>query len=99
MIIWIQVLAHGASALPWYEDSSHWRGTRWERQSIAVLCPKNQIGRIIGRGGGTVKQLQHISGARISVSYLDEVGLHGRLAKLASSVSRPLLTLATSYCL
>ncbi|XVF27299.1 hypothetical protein REPUB_Repub14bG0095000 [Reevesia pubescens] len=41
--------------------------SRSEELIIRVLCPFDKIGRVIGRGGGTIKSIRQASGARIEV--------------------------------
>ncbi|XVE51634.1 hypothetical protein DITRI_Ditri02bG0057500 [Diplodiscus trichospermus] len=41
--------------------------SRSEELIIRVLCPFNKIGRVIGRGGGTIKSMRQATGARIEV--------------------------------
>ncbi|XP_022715519.1 KH domain-containing protein At4g18375-like [Durio zibethinus] len=41
--------------------------SRSEELIIRVLCPFNKIGRVIGRGGGTIKSIRQASGAHIEV--------------------------------
>lgn len=38
-----------------------------EELVIRVLCPFNKIGRVIGKGGGTIKSIRQASGAQIDV--------------------------------
>lgn len=38
-----------------------------EELVIRVLCPFNKIGRVIGKGGGTIKSVRQASGAQIDV--------------------------------
>ncbi|KAJ4825314.1 hypothetical protein Tsubulata_014153 [Turnera subulata] len=38
-----------------------------EELIIRVLCPFDKIGRVIGKGGGTIKNIRQASGARIEV--------------------------------
>ncbi|XVF40108.1 hypothetical protein PTKIN_Ptkin01aG0085300 [Pterospermum kingtungense] len=40
---------------------------RLEELIIRLLCPFDKIGRVIGRGGGTIKSIRQASGARIEV--------------------------------
>lgn len=54
-----------ASALPvssGYSDQS-----RSEELVVRVLCPSDKIGRVIGKGGSTIKNIRQSSGARIEV--------------------------------
>ncbi|KAJ0016511.1 hypothetical protein Pint_10941 [Pistacia integerrima] len=41
--------------------------SRSEELVIRVLCPFNKIGRVIGKGGGTIKSIRQGSGAQIEV--------------------------------
>lgn len=40
---------------------------RSEELVVRVLCPRNKIGRVIGKGGSTVKNIRQTTGARIDV--------------------------------
>jgi len=40
-------------------------------QGQVIECPKDMVGRVIGRGGETIKGLQHHSGARIQIDQTD----------------------------
>lgn len=40
---------------------------RSEELVVRVLCPRNKIGRVIGKGGSTVKTIRQTTGARIDV--------------------------------
>lgn len=42
-------------------------GSPSEELIIRVLCPFDKIGRVIGKGGGTIKSIRQASGARIEV--------------------------------
>lgn len=41
--------------------------SRSEELAVRVLCPSDKIGRVIGKGGSTIKNLRQSSGARIDV--------------------------------
>ncbi|KAF2316720.1 hypothetical protein GH714_042061 [Hevea brasiliensis] len=41
--------------------------SRSEELIIRVLCPFDKIGRVIGKGGGTIKSIRQASGARVEV--------------------------------
>ncbi|KAL0011722.1 hypothetical protein SO802_006830 [Lithocarpus litseifolius] len=41
--------------------------SRSEELIVRVLCPFDKIGRVIGKGGGTIKSIRQASGARIEV--------------------------------
>jgi predicted RNA-binding protein YlqC (UPF0109 family) len=36
-------------------------------QQLTIPCPKSMVGRVIGKGGETIKALQHYSGAMIQI--------------------------------
>lgn len=38
-----------------------------EELVVRVLCPFDKIGRVIGKGGGTIKSIRQTSGARVEV--------------------------------
>jgi poly(rC)-binding protein 2/3/4 len=38
-----------------------------EELTIKMLCPSDRIGRVIGKGGSTIKSMRQASGARIDV--------------------------------
>ncbi|KAL2473808.1 RNA-binding KH domain-containing protein [Forsythia ovata] len=42
-------------------------GNSWPELTIRVLCPSNKIGRVIGKGGSSIKRIRQDSGARIEV--------------------------------
>lgn len=54
-----------SSALP--VVSSYGGTARSEELSIRVLCPSNKIGRVIGKGGSSIKSVRQASGARVEV--------------------------------
>ncbi|KAM6552055.1 hypothetical protein CsatB_001863 [Cannabis sativa] len=54
-----------SSALPVVPSYS--AATRSEELTIRVLCPSDKIGRVIGKGGGTIKSIRQASGARVEV--------------------------------
>ncbi|GAB2241475.1 hypothetical protein Droror1_Dr00018250 [Drosera rotundifolia] len=41
--------------------------SRSEEMAVKVLCPADKIGRVIGKGGSTIKSIRHNSGAQIHV--------------------------------
>ncbi|KAF3449954.1 hypothetical protein FNV43_RR06033 [Rhamnella rubrinervis] len=68
----LQGYADTANAWPIYSSSlpvvSGFSGTsRSEELVVRVLCPFDKIGRVIGRGGGTIKSIRQASGARVEV--------------------------------
>ncbi|KAF5931971.1 hypothetical protein HYC85_028142 [Camellia sinensis] len=38
-----------------------------EELIVRVMCPSDMIGRVIGKGGGSIKSVRQASGARIEV--------------------------------
>jgi len=54
-----------SSALPMV--SGFGGASQSEELAIRVLCPFDKIGRVIGKGGGTIKSIRQASGARIEV--------------------------------
>ncbi len=38
-----------------------------ESFSMSIYCPKNMVGRVIGKGGETIKALQQYTGAMIQI--------------------------------
>ncbi|XP_059435772.1 KH domain-containing protein At4g18375-like [Corylus avellana] len=54
-----------SSALPMV--SGFGGASQSEELAVRVLCPFDKIGRVIGKGGGTIKSVRQASGARIEV--------------------------------
>ncbi|KAI3455986.1 hypothetical protein Pfo_012649 [Paulownia fortunei] len=54
-----------SSALP--VVSGYGGASRPEELTIKVLCPSNKIGRVIGKGGSSIKSIRQDSGARVEV--------------------------------
>lgn len=54
-----------SSALP--VVSGYGVASRSEDLTIRVLCPSNKIGRVIGKGGSSIKSVRQASGARVEV--------------------------------
>lgn len=54
-----------SSALPVMPGFS--AASRSEELIVRVLCPFDKIGRVIGKGGGTIKSIRQASGARVEV--------------------------------
>nr|XP_011460216.1 PREDICTED: KH domain-containing protein At4g18375-like [Fragaria vesca subsp. vesca] len=54
-----------SSALPLVSGFSV--APRSEELIVRVLCPSDKIGRVIGKGGGTIKSIRQTSGARVEV--------------------------------
>ncbi|MCD9559343.1 hypothetical protein HAX54_017243 [Datura stramonium] len=54
-----------SSALPMVSGYSG--ASQTEELTIRVLCPTNNIGRVIGKGGASIKSVRQASGARIEV--------------------------------
>lgn len=68
----IQSYTDAGSAWPVYSSalpvvSSFSGASQFEELILRVLCPFNKIGRVIGKGGGTIKSIRQASGARIEV--------------------------------
>lgn len=42
-------------------------GPRFEELVVRVLCPSDKIGRVIGKGGSSIKSVRQASGARVDV--------------------------------
>ncbi|XP_057471557.1 KH domain-containing protein At4g18375-like [Actinidia eriantha] len=54
-----------SSALP--VVSGYGGTSRSEELIVRVLCPSDKIGRVIGKGGGSIKSVRQASGARVEV--------------------------------
>ncbi|KAK2998872.1 hypothetical protein RJ639_021142 [Escallonia herrerae] len=54
-----------SSALP--VVSGYGVASRSEELTVRVLCPFNKIGRVIGKGGSSIKSVRQASGARVEV--------------------------------
>ncbi|KAK6150075.1 hypothetical protein DH2020_017600 [Rehmannia glutinosa] len=54
-----------SSALPMV--SGYGSASRSEELTVKVLCPSNMIGRVIGKGGSSIKSIRQESGARVEV--------------------------------
>ncbi|KAK3041177.1 hypothetical protein RJ639_028656 [Escallonia herrerae] len=54
-----------SSALP--VVSGYGGASRSEELTVRVLCPFNKIGRVIGKGGSSIKSVRQASGARVEV--------------------------------
>lgn len=54
-----------SSALPMV--SGYGGASRSEELFIKVLCPSNKIGRVIGKGGSSIKSIRQETGARVEV--------------------------------
>lgn len=64
--------ADAGSAWPIYSSAlpvvSGYGGTsRSEELTIKVLCPSNKLGRVIGKGGSSIRSIRQETGARIEV--------------------------------
>lgn len=44
------------------------------KQTAVVECPKSMVGRVIGKGGETIKSLQQYTGAMIQVGSCQRAG-------------------------
>jgi predicted PilT family ATPase len=40
----------------------------WEQQTLVLEVPNDKVGRVIGRAGNTIKELEQKSGARVKVT-------------------------------
>ncbi|XP_057962482.1 KH domain-containing protein At4g18375-like isoform X2 [Malania oleifera] len=47
--------------------SGYGSASRSEELVVRVLCPSDKIGRVIGKGGGSIKSVRQTSGARVEV--------------------------------
>lgn len=54
-----------SASLPLVSGSGE--ASRSEELAVRVLCPFNKIGRVIGKGGGTIKSIRQASGAQVEV--------------------------------
>lgn len=68
----LQGYAETGSTFPVYSSTlpvvSGYSGTsRSEELTIRVLCPTNKIGRVIGKGGSSIRSVRQVSGARVEV--------------------------------
>lgn len=68
----IPVYPDTASAWPIYSSSlpvvsSYGNTSRSEELVVRVLCPYDKIGRVIGKGGSSIKSMRQESGARVEV--------------------------------
>ncbi|PIN10696.1 PolyC-binding proteins alphaCP-1 [Handroanthus impetiginosus] len=68
----IRGYADGGSTWPVYSSalpvvSGYGGMSRSEELTIKVLCPSNKIGRVIGKGGGSIKSIRQETGARVEV--------------------------------
>ena len=61
-----------------------------------VECPKEMVGRIIGRGGETIKGLQAQTGARVQIDQAGEHSTGDESPPLLLSPPRPALNLLLS---
>ncbi|KAJ7947322.1 KH domain-containing protein [Quillaja saponaria] len=60
--------------------------SRSEELGIRMLCPSNKIGRVIGKGGGTIKSIRQASSAHIEVD--DTKDVRDCLITITSTESR-----------
>ncbi|KAL5977173.1 hypothetical protein ACLOJK_021515 [Asimina triloba] len=68
----LQAYADGGSAWPIYSSSlpvlsGTGAPSRSEELIVRVLCPSDKIGRVIGKGGSSIKSVRQASGARVEV--------------------------------
>ena len=60
--------------------------------SLSIMCPKSMVGRVIGKGGETIKALQQDTGAMIQIDQSQDpprvtsVGKQGSMQTAASMV-------------
>ncbi|KAL6546365.1 hypothetical protein OROMI_022086 [Orobanche minor] len=64
--------ADAGSTWPMYSSafpvvSGYGGGSRSEELIVKVLCPSDKIGRVIGKGGSSIKSVRRESGARVEV--------------------------------
>lgn len=69
----LQGYADAANAWPLYPSSlpvvSGYGGpAQSEELKVRVLCPSDMIGRVIGKGGASIKNVRQASGARVDVN-------------------------------
>ncbi|XP_031407229.1 KH domain-containing protein At4g18375-like isoform X2 [Punica granatum] len=69
----LQGFADAANPWPMYSSalplvSGLGGSSRSEELIVRVLCPFDKIGRVIGKGGGTIKSIRQATGARIEVN-------------------------------
>lgn len=68
----LQGYAETGSTFPVYSStlpvvSGYGGNSRSEDLTIRVLCPTNKIGRVIGKGGSSIRSVRQASGARVEV--------------------------------
>lgn len=67
----LQGYADAGNSWPMYSSAlpvvSGVGASRSEELIIRMLCPSDKIGRVIGKGGSTIKSMRQASGARIEV--------------------------------
>ncbi|XP_078432459.1 RNA-binding KH domain-containing protein [Wolffia australiana] len=62
-------------------------GGRFEEFFIRIVCPSDKIGRVIGKGGNTIKSVRQATGARVDVD------------DLKNSSDQRVVTVASNECL
>lgn len=58
------------------------------KQTAVVECPKSMVGRVIGKGGETIKSLQQYTGAMIQVGFVGPNALPSALGGGAGGPGR-----------
>lgn len=53
--------------MPVYSSAPQGGALRYEELVIRVLCPFSKIGRVIGKGGSSIKSVRQSSGTQIEV--------------------------------
>lgn len=86
-----------SSALP--VMSGYGGASRYEELAIKVVCPANKIGRVIGKGGSSIKSIRQETGARIEVE--DPKGNHSEcvITVITSESSEDLKSMAVEAIL
>ena len=59
--------AHGTPAQGCVATPPQGKFVRMQRQQTVVDCPRSMVGRVIGKGGETIKALQQYTGAMIQI--------------------------------
>uniref|UniRef100_A0A061RZW2 Far upstream element-binding protein n=1 Tax=Tetraselmis sp. GSL018 TaxID=582737 RepID=A0A061RZW2_9CHLO len=70
----MQQSTNGSSAMNPVTPSSEQAGYSTEEATEVVHCPHALIGRVIGKGGETIRDLQNSSGARIQIDHSGDDG-------------------------
>lgn len=83
-----------SSALPVFSGLES--ASRSEELAIRVLCPFDKIGRVIGKGGSTIKNIRQATGARIEVN--DTKDDHDECIITVTATEVSSIFSATNYC-